>query len=104
MTTTHTLEDRKISDYFGVRAGQAIYGANFFRDLLASLRDIVGGRAASYETVPSGGRETPIEEMCEKAAAVGANAVIGVNIDYQAIGSKDSMLMVAATGTAIKAL
>lgn len=102
VTTTHTLDGRKVSDYLGVCTGQAIYGANMFRDLFASVRDLVGGRSASYEKVLSGGRETAIGEMCEKAAAMGANAVIGVNIDYQVIGSKGSMLMVAATGTAVK--
>lgn len=102
ITTTHTLQDRKIGDYLGVCTGQAIYGANMFRDLFAGIRDLVGGRAASYEKVLSGGRETAIRDMCAKAAEMGADAVIGVNIDYQVIGAKGSMLMVAATGTAVK--
>jgi len=103
VTTTHTLEGRKIDDYLGVCTGQAIYGANVFRDLFASIRDLVGGRSGAYEKVLSGGRETAIEEMCARAQEMGANAVIGVSIDYQAIGAKGSMLMVAATGTAIRA-
>lgn len=102
VTTTHTLEGRKIDDYLGVCTGQAIYGANLFRDMFAGIRDIVGGRSGAYEKVLRGGREAAIEEMCGKATEMGANAVIGVAIDYQAIGKKGSMLMVAATGTAVK--
>ena len=102
VTTTHTLEDRKISEYLGVCTGQAIYGANLFRDMFAGIRDLVGGRAGAYENVLRDGRELAIQEMCEKAAEMGANAVIAVDIDYQVIGDKGSMLMVAVTGTAIK--
>jgi uncharacterized protein YbjQ (UPF0145 family) len=102
VTTTHTLQDRKIDDYLGICTGQAIYGANLFRDMFAGIRDLVGGRAGAYENVLRDGREMAIEEMCEKAADLGANAVIGIDIDYQVIGDKGSMLMVAVTGTAVK--
>jgi uncharacterized protein YbjQ (UPF0145 family) len=102
VTTTHTLQDRKIEDYLGVCTGQTIYGANLFRDLFAGIRDLVGGRSGAYETVLRDGRELALQEMCEKAAEMGANAVIGVDIDYQVIGEKGSMLMVVVTGTAIR--
>ena len=102
VTTTHTLEDRKINDYLGVCTGQAIYGANLFKDMFAGVRDLVGGRSGAYESVLRDGRELAIQEMCEKASEMGANAVIGVDIDYQVIGDKGSMLMVAVAGTAVK--
>lgn len=102
VTTTHTLDDRKIGGYLGICTGQAIYGANLFKDMFAGIRDLVGGRSAAYENVLRDGRNMAIQEMCEQAAAMGANAVIGVDVDYQVIGDKGSMLMVAVTGTAVK--
>lgn len=102
VTTTHTLEDRKISNYLGICTGQAIYGANLFKDMFAGIRDLVGGRSGAYENVLRDGRDMAIQEMCEQAAAMGANAVIGVDVDYEVIGDKGSMLMVAVTGTAVK--
>ena len=102
VTTTNTIEGRRILEYKGLVAGEAILGANIFRDLFASIRDIVGGRAGSYEKVLSEARQTAIAEMSDKAAALGANAVIGVDIDYETIGTNGSMLMVTAAGTAVR--
>lgn len=100
VTTTATLQDRRIDDYLGVVTGEAILGANVFRDLFASVRDIVGGRSGAYENVLRDARETALAEMTEAARKLGANAVIGVDLDYETVGG--SMLMVSATGTAVK--
>ena len=102
VTTTNTIEGRRIVEYKGLVAGEAILGANIFRDIFASIRDIVGGRSGSYEKVLHDARQTAIGELTDKAAALGANAVIGVDIDYEAIGSNGSMLMVTAAGTAVR--
>jgi uncharacterized protein YbjQ (UPF0145 family) len=101
VSTTNTIEGRRITGYKGLVAGEAILGANVFRDIFASIRDIVGGRSASYEKVLSDARQTAIAEMTDKAARLGANAIVGVDIDYATIGSNGSMLMVSATGTAV---
>jgi uncharacterized protein YbjQ (UPF0145 family) len=101
VTTTATLQDRRIDDYLGVVTGEAILGANVFRDLFASVRDIVGGRSGAYENVLRDARETALAEMSEAARRLGANAVIGVDLDYETVGN-GSMLMVSATGTAVK--
>ncbi len=101
VTTTNTIEGRRISAYKGLVAGEAILGANLFRDLFASIRDIVGGRAGAYEKVLNDARETAVSEMTDKASALGANAVIGVDIDYETVGQNGSMLMVTAAGTAV---
>lgn len=100
-TTTNTIEGHPIRPYRGLVMGEAILGANIFKDLFAGIRDIVGGRSASYEKELQRAREIAIEEMCAKAAATGANAVIGIDVDYETIGSNGSMLMVAASGTAV---
>ena len=97
VTTTNTIDGRRISAYKGLVAGEAILGANLF----ASIRDIVGGRAGAYEKVLNDARETAIAEMTDKASALGANAVIGVDIDYETVGQNGSMLMVTAAGTAV---
>jgi uncharacterized protein YbjQ (UPF0145 family) len=102
VTTTNTIEGRRIVEYKGLVAGEAILGANIFRDIFASIRDIVGGRSGSYEKVLNDARQTAIGELTDKAAALGANAVIGVDLDYEAIGSNGSMLMVTAAGTAVR--
>jgi uncharacterized protein YbjQ (UPF0145 family) len=102
VTTTNAIEGRRIIEYKGLVAGEAILGANLFRDLFASIRDIVGGRSGSYEKVLNDARQTAVGEMTDKAAALGANAVIGVDLDYEAIGSNGSMLMVTAAGTAVR--
>ncbi|MDH3740896.1 MAG: heavy metal-binding domain-containing protein [Hyphomicrobiales bacterium] len=101
VTTTNTIEGRRITAYKGLVAGEAILGANLFRDLFASIRDIVGGRAGAYERVLNDARETAVAEMTDKAAEFGANAVIGVDIDYETVGTNGSMLMVTAAGTAV---
>ncbi|MEM9472666.1 MAG: heavy metal-binding domain-containing protein [Pseudomonadota bacterium] len=101
VTTTNTIDGRRISAYKGLVAGEAILGANLFRDLFASIRDIVGGRSGAYEKVLNDARETAIAEMADKASALGANAVIGVDIDYETVGQNGSMLMVTAAGTAV---
>lgn len=101
VTTTNTIDGRRISSYKGLVAGEAILGANLFRDLFASIRDIVGGRSGAYEKVLNDARETAVAEMTDKASALGANAVIGVDIDYETVGQNGSMLMVTAAGTAV---
>ena len=101
VTTTHTIEGRRITAYKGLVAGEAILGANLFRDLFASIRDIVGGRSGAYEKVLNDARETAIAELSDKASALGGNAVIGVDIDYEAIGPNGSMLMVTAGWAAV---
>ena len=101
VTTAHNVEGKRILDYKGLVAGEAILGANLFRDLFASIRDIVGGRSGSYEKVLNDARETAIGDLMARAAELGANAVIGVDLDYETIGTNDSMLMVTAAGTAV---
>ena len=101
VTTTATLQDRKIVDYKGVVSGEAILGANIFKDLFAGIRDIVGGRSAAYERELRRAKDLAVEEMTEQARGLGANAVIGVDLDYETVGQNGSMLMVAAAGTAV---
>ncbi|MGE5576402.1 MAG: YbjQ family protein [Syntrophothermus sp.] len=99
-TTTSTLEGKTIRAYLGVVAGEAIMGANIVRDLFASITDIVGGRSGAYESKLADARQIALEEMAEKAARLGANAVVGVDLDYEVI--REGMLMVTASGTAVK--
>ncbi|MBH63457.1 MAG: hypothetical protein CL569_13635 [Alphaproteobacteria bacterium] len=101
VSTTPTLQDKRILAYKGLVSGEAIMGANIFRDLFAAVRDIVGGQAGAYEKVLKDARDVAIQEMTDEAAARGANAVVGVDLDYEAIGDKSSMLMVTASGTAV---
>ena len=101
VTTTSTLQNREIADYHGVVTGEAILGANIFKDLFAGIRDIVGGRSAAYEEELMRAREIAMEEMQARAERLGANAVIGVDIDYETVGQNGSMLLVSATGTAV---
>lgn len=102
VTTTPTVEGRPVQEYFGVVTGEAILGANVFRDVFAAVRDIVGGRAGSYERVLREARDVAIAEMTEEAQRRGADAVIGVDLDYETIGDTGSMLMVSASGTAVR--
>ncbi|WP_349367446.1 YbjQ family protein [Salinarimonas sp.] len=101
VTTTNSIEGRQIVEYHGIVSGEAIFGANIFKDFFASIRDVVGGRSGSYERVMRDGRDTAIKEMVEEAQRLGANAVIGVDLDYGAIGAKESMMLVTASGTAV---
>jgi len=102
VTTTHNVEGRKIIEYKGLVAGEAIMGANVFRDFLASVRDIVGGRSGAYEKVLNDARQIAVAELTDRAAELGCNAVIGVDLDYETLGAKGGMLMVTASGTAVK--
>jgi uncharacterized protein YbjQ (UPF0145 family) len=102
VTTTPNIEGKRIVEYKGLVAGEAILGANLFRDLFASIRDIVGGRSGSYEKVLNDARKTAVSEMTDKSEQLGANAVIGVDIDYETVGTNGSMLMVTAAGTAVR--
>ncbi|PPB79716.1 uncharacterized protein YbjQ (UPF0145 family) [Albidovulum inexpectatum] len=97
-TTTPSIEGRRITAYKGIVTGEAILGANIFRDLFAQVRDIVGGRSAAYERELGKARRTALAEMEERAAEMGANAVVGVDLDYEVI---NNMLMVSASGTAV---
>jgi uncharacterized protein YbjQ (UPF0145 family) len=103
ITTTHSLEGHPVRKYLGIVTGEAILGANIFRDLLAGIRDIVGGRSASYEKELRKARDVALDEMAAEAKALGANAVIGVDLDYETItmGGGGGMLMVTVSGTAV---
>ncbi len=101
VTTTNSVEGRKIRDYKGVVTGEAILGAHVFRDLFAGIRDIVGGRSGSYEKSLRQAREIAFRELEEEALRLGADAVVGVDIDYEVIGERGSMMMVSASGTAV---
>lgn len=102
VSTTPTLEGRPIQEYLGIVTGEVIVGANLFRDLFANIRDIVGGRSGSYERILADARNQAIEELQAEAAARGGNAVVGVDLDYEVIGDRGSMLMVSASGTAVR--
>lgn len=103
MTTTNNLEGKEIKQYLGVVTGEAILGANIFKDIFAGIRDIVGGRSASYERELQEARRIAFAELEEKAIRVRANAIIGIDIDYETIGANGSMLMVSVSGTAVSA-
>jgi uncharacterized protein YbjQ (UPF0145 family) len=102
LTTTPGIEGRKIVEYHGVVTGEAILGANMFRDLFAGIRDIVGGRSGAYEKELRKAREIAFEEISQAAADLGANAVVGIDIDYEVVGEKGGMLMVSVSGTAVR--
>jgi len=101
ITTTPQIEGCPIKEYKGVVTGETIIGANFVKDFFAGLRDIVGGRSGSYEKVLKEAKDTSMAEMIERAKALGANAIVGIDIDYETIGQSSSMLMVATSGTAV---
>ena len=101
LTTTPSIEGKKITRYYGIVTGEAIIGANIFRDIFAGIRDIVGGRSGSYEEVLREAKDNAITELEENARRMGANAVVGVDLDYETIGTNGSMLMVTASGTAV---
>ena len=102
LTTTSTLQNHEIETYLGLVTGETIIGANIFKDIFASIRDVVGGRSSSYEKVLIEAKEIAMREMQEKAVQLGANAIIGIDLDYENLGANGSMLMVVATGTAVK--
>ena len=102
LTTTPTVEGRPIQTYYGVVTGEAIIGANVFRDIMAGVRDFFGGRSAAYEEVLRKAKETALQEMSEQAQQLGANAVVGTHLDYEALGSSGNMLMVICNGTAVR--
>jgi len=102
VSTTPSLDGHKITAYLGIVVGEAIVGANLFKDLFASVRDIVGGRSGSYEKEMQKARSIAIEEMEQHARAMGADAVVGVDLDYEVLGQSNGMLMVSASGTAVK--
>ncbi len=102
VTTTALVEGRPVQDYLGIVTGEVIVGANLFRDLFASITDLVGGRSGAYEQVLSRARTEAIEEMTEQARQLGGNAVIGVDLDYEVLGNNGTMLMVSVSGTAVK--
>ena len=100
--TTPTIAERPTRETLGLVCGEVIFGANIFRDLFASVRDIIGGRSGSYEEVLRDAREGALREMVAEAARLGADAVVGIDLDYESLGANNGMLMVTATGTAVK--
>ncbi|WP_439814484.1 heavy metal-binding domain-containing protein [Zavarzinia sp. CC-PAN008] len=102
ITTTDGIDGRQVSQYLGVVSGEAILGANLFRDFFASIRDLVGGRAGSYERVLRDARDQALDALRDEAQARGADAVVAVDIDYEVVGNNGSMLMVSCNGTAVK--
>lgn len=101
ITTTNSVEGRRVEEYRGIVMGEAIIGANIFKDLFAAVRDVVGGRAGAYEDALRSARQEALREMANRAQELGADAVIGVDIDYEVLGKAGSMLMVTSAGTAV---
>lgn len=101
ITTTPTIDGKRILEYKGIVTGEAILGANIFRDLFAGLRDIVGGRSAAYEKELRNAREIAMAELATNARDLGANAIVGVDLDYEVLGQNNGMLMVSVSGTAV---
>lgn len=101
LTTTNSIEGKTIVEYKGLVTGETIIGANIFKDLFAGIRDIVGGRSGSYERVLREAKNTAVSEMKEFAQKMGANAIVGIDLDYETLGSANGMLMVTASGTAV---
>ena len=101
VTTTPSVEGRRIKSYLGLVTGEAILGANVFKDIFAGIRDIIGGRSAAYETELRKAREIAMAEMQQAATELGANGVVGIDLDYETVGSHGGMLMVSISGTAV---
>jgi uncharacterized protein YbjQ (UPF0145 family) len=101
-TTTPTIEGHAIQQYLGIVSAESIIGANIFKDLLAGFRDIAGGRSETYEKVVDEARTNAMNELVKKAESIGANAVVGINLDFETVGGGNNMLMVLATGTAVR--
>jgi uncharacterized protein YbjQ (UPF0145 family) len=102
LTTTTSVDGRPVRTYLGLVTGEAILGANLFRDLFAGIRDIVGGRSAAYEKELARARQVALDEMSDKARQLGADAIVGIDLDYEVLGAQSGMLMVSASGTAVK--
>lgn len=102
VVTTNIIEGNPVKHYYGIVSAQAIIGANLFKDIFAGLRDIVGGRSGTYERVIEEAKQNAMYEIQQKATQLGANAIIGLDLDFETVGAKGSMLMVIATGTAVK--
>ena len=102
ITTTHNVEGKPVRDYLGIINAQSIIGANIFKDFLGGLRDVFGGRSKTYEKVIEQAMDDALRELAEKAQAMGANAIIGVDLDFETIGGSGSMLLVIASGTAVR--
>jgi uncharacterized protein YbjQ (UPF0145 family) len=102
VTTTDAIEGRRVTAYLGLVTGEAILGVNIFRDLFSGIRDIIGGRAGGYQKALRDAREAAIADMTEAANELGADAVLGVDLDYEVLGEKNGMLMVSVNGTAVK--
>lgn len=102
ITTTNTVDGKQVQEYLGVINAQSIIGANIFKDIFAGLRDVFGGRSKTYEKVLEQAKEDALRELAEKAQALGANGIIGVDLDFETVGGGGSMLMVIATGTAVR--
>jgi uncharacterized protein YbjQ (UPF0145 family) len=102
VTTTDAIEGRRVAAYLGLVTGEAILGVNIFRDLFSGIRDIIGGRAGGYQKALRDAREAAIADMTEAANELGADAVLGVDLDYEVLGEKNGMLMVSVNGTAVK--
>jgi uncharacterized protein YbjQ (UPF0145 family) len=101
LTTTPNIEGHRITEYLGVVTGEAILGTNFLRDFFAKIRDVVGGRSGAYENELARARETAFREIEEEALEIGANAIVGIDLDYEVMGETGSMLMVSISGTAV---
>lgn len=101
LTTTNSIEGKKVKQYIGIVTGEVILGANIFKDFFASIRDIVGGRSGSYERVLKEAKDNALKELSDNARVMGANAIIGIDLDYETLGANGSMLMVSASGTAV---
>ncbi|MBL7708851.1 MAG: heavy metal-binding domain-containing protein [Chitinophagaceae bacterium] len=102
ITTTSTVDGRPVQEYLGVINAQSIIGANIFKDFLGGLRDVFGGRSKTYEKVLEEAKEDALRELSQKAQAMGANGILGVDLDFETVGASGSMLMVIATGTAVR--
>ncbi|MDA9627998.1 YbjQ family protein [Flavobacteriaceae bacterium] len=102
LSTTNNVDGKPVKDYLGIVTGETIIGANIVKDVFASIRDIVGGRSSSYEKVLREAKNTALKEMTENAEKLNADAVIGIDLDYETVGNRGGMLMVTASGTAVK--
>ncbi|SEC42687.1 Uncharacterized conserved protein YbjQ, UPF0145 family [Tenacibaculum sp. MAR_2009_124] len=102
ITTTNTIEGKPVQEYLGIVTGETIIGANFIKDFFAGIRDIVGGRSGSYEKVLREAKDIAMSEMQQRAEHTGANAIIGIDLDYETVGPNGGMLMVTASGTAVR--